>query len=82
MSAFSGPKLDGEYDDDNDHASDEDSFQLSDAAQNAMHDIFKDLDRNLDGKLQISEIKASPICQLYFTSSTSQPACVPRADST
>ena len=59
MEAFKGPSLDGDLHDDDEHGSDVKGVTLSDAAQTTIHDIFKELDRNHDGKLQIPEIKAS-----------------------
>ena len=57
MEAFRGPSLDGDLHDDDDHTSDSKDVTLSDAAQDTIHDIFRELDRNHDGKLQIPEIK-------------------------
>ncbi len=54
MEAFRGPSLDGDLHDDDEH---EKGVTLSDAAQETIHDIFRELDRNHDGKLQIPEIK-------------------------
>ena len=59
MEAFRGPSLDGDLRDDDENARDVKSATLSDAAQTTIHDIFKELDKNHDGKLQIPEIKAS-----------------------
>ncbi len=63
MEAFRGPSLDGDLHDDDEHASDAKDVTLSDAAQDTIHDIFRELDRNHDGKLQIPEIKVSWACQ-------------------
>lgn len=59
MEAFRGPSLDGDFHDDDEHGRDVNSVPLSDAAQSTIHDIFRELDKNHDGKLQIPEIKAS-----------------------
>ena len=72
MEAFKGPSLDGDLQSDDEHASDVKDVPLSDAAQTTIHDIFRELDRNHDGKLQIPEIKASSAHQAEYYI---QPVC-------
>ena len=60
MEAFRGPSLDGDLHEDDGNGDDVKGAKLSDAAQTTIHDIFRQLDRNHDGKLQIPELKASP----------------------
>ena len=57
MENIRGPSIDDASDKDDVHDSSTEHVPLSDAAQTTVRDIFRQLDKNEDGKLEIPEIK-------------------------
>jgi Ca2+-binding EF-hand superfamily protein len=59
METFKAPSLDDVLSAESEKDEDAETYALNESAQATLRDIFRDLDRNHDGKLQIPEIKVS-----------------------
>ena len=59
MEAFKAPTLDDALSAESEKDEDTETYALNESAQATLRDIFRDIDRNHDGKLQIPEIKVS-----------------------
>lgn len=59
MEAFKAPTLDDALSAESEKDEDTETYALNESAQATLRDIFRDFDRNHDGKLQIPEIKVS-----------------------
>ena len=59
MEAFKAPTLDDGLSAESEKDQDTETYALNESAQATLRDIFRDIDRNHDGKLQLPEIKVS-----------------------
>ena len=59
MEAFKAPTLDDGLSAESEKDEDTETYALNESAQATLRDIFRDIDRNHDGKLQPFEIKVS-----------------------